>query len=296
MFIIQSTTMKTCIFTLGILIWNSLQAFATSHVTFAAPAGYTLKVTINGKVQEAEQYVRFDNLASGNHTAQITTTANKESLSFQSTISLPDNQETSYFVLVVNKVAQIHWANETPIQNTESEPAATTQLAKDREKNSTDSRYTDYPQRATTPASGSRPSSGYGSNSTYSRSYSPGRPSSYSSRHYYGRGGQQVYVEPTPTCSFMSNQEMAQLQATVRRIPFDEDRLLVLQHALQYSTFMSADVRELTRLLSFDTSRLKFAKQAFNNTYDKQNYYIVNTAFDFSSSTRELQQYIQSCH
>jgi hypothetical protein len=45
-------------------------------------------------------------------------------------------------------------------------------------------------------------------------------------------------------------------------------------------------------MLSFESTRLDFAKFAYTYTLDKENYYMVNNAFSFSSSVAELNNFI----
>jgi hypothetical protein len=54
----------------------------------------------------------------------------------------------------------------------------------------------------------------------------------------------------------------------------------------------SSEIAEITKLFSFESSRLDFAKYAYDYVIDPKNYVIVQDAFMFSSSTSELQDYI----
>jgi hypothetical protein len=46
------------------------------------------------------------------------------------------------------------------------------------------------------------------------------------------------------------------------------------------------------KLFSFESSRLEFAKFAYKYTWDINNYFLLNDAFDFESSIDELNKYI----
>jgi hypothetical protein len=104
----MTATMKTSTAAAFLFLFGYLQSFAQANVTFAAPSRYKLTVAINGRTQTADQYVRLEGLPSGDQQAQITLADGAETYKLQSTVTLPDNQETSYFVLVVGKSAQIH--------------------------------------------------------------------------------------------------------------------------------------------------------------------------------------------
>jgi hypothetical protein len=51
---------------------------------------------------------------------------------------------------------------------------------------------------------------------------------------------------------------------------------------------------EIVNLFSFEENKLDYAKFAYSKCVDKNNYFIVNDAFSFSSSTDELTEYIES--
>jgi hypothetical protein len=47
------------------------------------------------------------------------------------------------------------------------------------------------------------------------------------------------------------------------------------------------------KLFSFEATKLEFAKYAYNKVSDKENYYLVNDAFQFESSIEELNENIK---
>jgi len=49
---------------------------------------------------------------------------------------------------------------------------------------------------------------------------------------------------------------------------------------------------ELLSMFNHESNRLDLAKSAYNNTVDPENFFIVNEAFHFSSSIRELNRFI----
>ncbi len=54
----------------------------------------------------------------------------------------------------------------------------------------------------------------------------------------------------------------------------------------------SRQVRDIMKLFSFEQTRLDFAKYAYKNVMDKENYYQVNDAFQFENSIEELNESI----
>ncbi len=248
---------------------QSLYTFGQAKVTFASPSDYKLKVVIDKQTQQGDQYVRFETMNAGEYVAQITVTTAGETYNLRSNISLPANRETSYFIIVVNKTAQIHWANEAELNTA---PVASSQgLFQEKSPYNKGQNYSDR-----------------------SDDYDYRQPD----RNGYNQPRQSPYNQTIPCdCAnpypVLSREDATRLKVTVQHRAFDGDRLGIIQTALSRSNVMSADVMDLMRLLSFDNNRLKLAKYAYARTCDKQNYYRVSSVFDFSSNSRELQRFLQ---
>lgn len=270
--------MKTFTITALLVFAGCLQAIAQANVTFAAPGRYKITVAINGRTQTADQYVRLEGLPAGDHEAKITLTAGAEIHNLQSTVTLPDNQETSYFVLVVGNAAQIHWANETRLDV--PPPQANTPSRR------SDSQFSPYQQEDDAFEYRGQPRRGndYGNsqNGSYGQQYPLGG---------YYTGGTCDCNNRNPVISPM---ELERLRAALQRVSFDDDKLRLIGNTVRRVNLMTDDVRLLMASLSFDSSRLRLAKMAFNRTCDQRNYHTVNSAFDYQSSARELQRHIKS--
>ncbi len=98
------------------------------------------------------------------------------------------------------------------------------------------------------------------------------------------------YYQPMPMG--MNPVSFSQLKNTINNQWFESGKLMVAKQAIMSNNITSAQVAELMQLFSFESSKLEIAKLAFANTIDKQNYYIVNNEFWFSSSVGELNQFI----
>lgn len=90
----------------------------------------------------------------------------------------------------------------------------------------------------------------------------------------------------------MNNFDFAALRQTIYRAPFESTKLSIFRQALAYNYFTTAQVMDLMGLFYFDSSRLELAKMAYPFTVDPQRYYLLNSAFTFSSSARELGDYL----
>lgn len=90
----------------------------------------------------------------------------------------------------------------------------------------------------------------------------------------------------------MSAADFQTLMATVSSKPFESTKLDIIKQALAVNKVTSAQVAQLMGQLDFESTKLDLAKFAYGKVLDKNNYYIVNNAFDFSSSSSELSQFI----
>lgn len=73
---------------------------------------------------------------------------------------------------------------------------------------------------------------------------------------------------------------------------FESGKIELLEMSLQQHYFTSQQIGELLDRLSFDSSKLQFAKAAYPYTVDPENYFWVRNKLDFSSSKSELTRYI----
>ena len=73
---------------------------------------------------------------------------------------------------------------------------------------------------------------------------------------------------------------------------FDSDQIRVAKQIIQRNGASSHQIKEIMKLMSFESSRLEIAKFGFQFVEDQGNYFVVNDVFWFSSSIRELDRYI----
>ncbi len=74
--------------------------------------------------------------------------------------------------------------------------------------------------------------------------------------------------------------------------PFEDNRLQVAQQVVMSNRVTSAQVTDIMRLFSFESSRLQFAKFAYSYVIDPNSFFMVNNAFTFSSSVDDLHRFI----
>ena len=90
----------------------------------------------------------------------------------------------------------------------------------------------------------------------------------------------------------MNSQEFYNLKSTIDDASFDDTKLTIAKQAIQSNALNSTQVAQLMVQFSFERTKLDLAKYAYGYVVDQQNYYLVNTAFDFRSSTDKLDEYL----
>ena len=97
-----------------------------------------------------------------------------------------------------------------------------------------------------------------------------------------------------PCARSMSATEFNNAKSSIGSKGFDDSRLTVAKQMTKSNCLTAAQVKEVMGLLSFEESKLDFAKFAYDYCFDQKNYYVVNDAFGFSGSIDELNEYIGS--
>jgi len=91
----------------------------------------------------------------------------------------------------------------------------------------------------------------------------------------------------------MSDQLFSSLKTTIANESFDNSKMNIAKQAAAVNYFTSAQVKQVMELFSYDNSRLDIAKAFYPRVTDKQNYFMVNDAFSFSSSKDGLAEFIR---
>lgn len=82
------------------------------------------------------------------------------------------------------------------------------------------------------------------------------------------------------------------LRQAVSRASFDSDKQVIAMQFVRNNGIYADEVADLMKLMSFESTRLEFAKNAYAFCRDPQNYFLVNESFTFSSSIHQLQRFI----
>ena len=91
----------------------------------------------------------------------------------------------------------------------------------------------------------------------------------------------------------MDDREFRQVLQSIDKEWLETNKLKSATQIVRSNSLTSAQVKQLVLMFSFESNKLDLAKQAYQNTVDKKNYYIINDAFSFNSSKEELARFIR---
>ncbi|GIV27650.1 MAG: hypothetical protein KatS3mg027_1464 [Bacteroidia bacterium] len=90
----------------------------------------------------------------------------------------------------------------------------------------------------------------------------------------------------------VSDSEFESIKKSINSKSFEDSKLTMAKQISDSKCLKSSQVRDIMKLFSFEQTRLEFAKYAYKNVIDKDNYYQVNDAFQFENSIEELNESI----
>lgn len=140
---------------------------------------------------------------------------------------------------------------------------------------------------------GNYPGSGYPGGGNYPGSGYPGGGNHPGSGHPGGHHGGGNYNPPPAPC--MPTVEFNQALQSIQSNKMESCKLSTAkQVAARNSGRICTDqILQITRIFSFESDKLEFAKFAYNHCSDKANYYRVADAFSFQSTKEELFKFIK---
>lgn len=106
--------------------------------------------------------------------------------------------------------------------------------------------------------------------------------------HYVMQGYNGPIGCPWP----MSDNQFSDALRSISSRSFDDEKATVAKQITGSNCLTVNQAKAIMMQLSFDSAKLDYAKFAYDKTYDIGNYYMLNDAFDFSSSVDELNQHI----
>lgn len=95
-----------------------------------------------------------------------------------------------------------------------------------------------------------------------------------------------------PPAMGMSQYEFGEVKAMIEKESFDSSRLTLAKQVVAGNLMTASQITEICQIFSFENNALEFAKYAYSYCIDPNRYYLVNQAFKYESSKRELNELI----
>jgi hypothetical protein len=122
-----------------------------------------------------------------------------------------------------------------------------------------------------------------------------GRDNDWRDRDFdFEQGGFGGYDNHYGYESGMSDRDFSRVMQSISREWLESNKLKSASHIVTANKLTTAQVKQMVLLFGFESNKLELAKQAYANTVDKRNYYMLNDVFSFSSSKDELARFIRN--
>jgi len=105
-----------------------------------------------------------------------------------------------------------------------------------------------------------------------------------------GQGHQPPHGYGHQPC--MPQADFARVISTIQRETFENTQLTVAKQITASNILCAAQIAQICNLFAFESTKLDFAKYAYPYCSDKNNYFLINDVFTFSSSKEELNKFI----
>ena len=92
----------------------------------------------------------------------------------------------------------------------------------------------------------------------------------------------------------VSNLDFKSFIVTLKEKPFDDIKETVSKQYIKNNCVSSSQLLLILKYFDSEKNKLKMAKFAYQYVFDPENFYIVNDAFEFSSSINELSKFIKN--
>ncbi|MFT4970708.1 MAG: hypothetical protein ACI9O4_002469 [Chitinophagales bacterium] len=104
----------------------------------------------------------------------------------------------------------------------------------------------------------------------------------------------RMVVIEEPSCPLMGPGSFSALLSSMDKKSFDEEKLAIAKQATGPSCLMVSQVKKVMDALEWEDNKLDYAKYAYSYCIDQHNYFQVNDAFEWDSSTEDLDDYLNN--
>ncbi|RDC65832.1 DUF4476 domain-containing protein [Adhaeribacter pallidiroseus] len=244
----------------GLFFWGqSVVAFPAATATFFSKRGESFQFIFDGRFvnRGATNVIRLHDIPAGFHIAEFRIPSRRGVLVHRTKVFLEAGRQSEFMLQVMG------YGHQAFVQKVAEKPL-----------------YRAYPDR--------RPSlPRYPQPGTYDDTDYPRDNDSYQlpeeTDNNYG----------TDQCrDVLDNQQIDRLLQSMATKRSESSKESIARQALSQNSILAEDLKAILEQFQYEDTRLNFAKFAYNATCDRRNFYVVNDAFSYETSIRELEQYI----
>ncbi len=92
--------------------------------------------------------------------------------------------------------------------------------------------------------------------------------------------------------NLLSSYELERLMDAMDNRSLESTKLSIARDALRNNSIMAEDLKRLLGQFDHESTRVEFAKYAYDYVCDRERFYYVYDTFKFDSSVRELEEYV----
>lgn len=119
--------------------------------------------------------------------------------------------------------------------------------------------------------------------------------------NWYTSGPESVVYNPNPGGGMngggigngSNDPSFQQFLKAVEEEAFDSKRVDMCKQYADRTQLSAQQIADLCKKYGFDSYRLEWAKYAYNKCYDKQNYFLLKSTFDFASNYSALEEAVE---
>ena len=94
-------------------------------------------------------------------------------------------------------------------------------------------------------------------------------------------------------CTPMAGGDFSSAKSSIANKSFADDKMILAKQIIKSNCVSTDQVIGIMNLFDFEDAKVEFAKAAYTQTTDPQNYYKVNDAFTYSDSIDELNDFLE---
>lgn len=244
----------------GLFFWaQCVVAFPGATATFFSKKGESFQFIFDGRFvnRGSTNVIRLHDIPAGYHTAEFRIPGRRGVLVHRTKVFLEAGRQSEFMLQVIGygHQALVHKVAEKPLRRV-------------------------YPDRR--PTLPRYPAPGTYGNNDYPRGNDP-----------YNRPEESDNEYGTEQCrDVLETRQVDRLLQTITAKNSESGKESIARQALSQNSVLSEDLKAILEQFQYESTRLNFAKFAYNATCDQRNFYVVNEAFTYDASIQELEDYI----